>query len=160
MYCVNPSTCWIVGVLAATLNHTPVQCAPPEAAYFNPPHGSTCSSYAQAFVNSATGYLTNPDATTSCGYCQYSSGAEYMLTLNIEPKDKWRYFGNFLAFYISNWALAYFFIYTVRIKGWSFGLGYIFGLAGKAIGAVKGLFKGSRGRRRRRRLEMRPGRAF
>jgi ABC-type multidrug transport system permease subunit len=105
----QPSTYWIGGVLAATLNNMPVRCAPQEAAYFNPPPGSTCSSYAQDFVNAATGYLTNSDATTNCGYCQYSSGVEYMRTLNIEPKDKWGYFGIFLGFCISNWALVYFF---------------------------------------------------
>jgi len=142
MYYVNPSTYWIGGVLAATLNNAPVRCAPQEAAYFNPPPGSTCSAYAQAFVDSTTGYLTNPDATTNCGYCQYSSGVDYLRTLNIEPDDKWRYFGIFLAFCISNWALVYFFIYTVRIRGWSFGFGYIIGIAGRATGAVKGLFGG------------------
>jgi len=36
---------------------------------------------------------------------------------------------------------VYFFIYTVRIRGWSFGFGYVFGGAGKLIGAIKGLFK-------------------
>ncbi len=65
-----------------------------------------------------------------------------MATLNIEPKDKWRYFGIFLAFCISNWALVYFFIYTVRIRGWSFGFGYIFGLCGKLVDAIKKPFKG------------------
>lgn len=67
-----------------------------------------------------------------------------MATLNIEPRDQWRYMGIFLAFCISNWALVYFFIYTVRIKGWSFGFGYLFGGAGKAISAIKGLFKGKK----------------
>ena len=141
MYYVNPSTYWIGGVLAATLNNTPVECTDAEAAYFNPPPGSTCSSYANAFVEMAgQGYLTNPDATENCGYCQFSSGVEYMQTLNIVPSDKWKYFGIFLAFCISNWALVYFFIYTVRIKGWSFGLGYLFGAGEKGADAVKGLF--------------------
>jgi ATP-binding cassette subfamily G (WHITE) protein 2 (SNQ2) len=119
-----------------------------EAAYFNPPPGSTCSSYASAFVTQVgQGYLTNPDATTNCGYCQYASGVEYMTTLNIKPSDKWRDFGIFLAFCISNWALVYFFIYTVRIKGWSFGFGTLFGIGGKAIKAVKGLFKSKKGKK-------------
>ncbi|CZS90679.1 probable ATP-binding multidrug cassette transport protein [Rhynchosporium graminicola] len=141
LYWLNPSTYWIGGVLAATLSKAEVQCTPQEAAYFNPPPGQSCSQYASAFVSTATGYLTNPDATTNCGYCQFKSGVEYMATLNIEPKDKWRYFGIFLAFCISNWALVYFFIYTVRIKGWSFGLGRLFGYGGKLVGAMKKPFK-------------------
>ena len=61
-----------------------------------------------------------------------------MATLNVVPSDKWKYFGIFLAFCISNWALVYFFIYTVRIRGWSFGLGTLFGWLGKGVSAVKG----------------------
>lgn len=37
--------------------------------------------------------------------------------------------------------LVYFFIYTVRIRGWSFGLGYIFGPLGMVVDVIKGLFK-------------------
>jgi ATP-binding cassette subfamily G (WHITE) protein 2 (SNQ2) len=147
MYYVNPSTYWIGGVLAATLNNTPVRCAPQEAAYFNPPPGNSCMAYAQNFVDMAGGYLMNPHATTDCGYCQYTSGVDYMRMLNLEPKDKWRYFGVFLAFCISNWALVYFFIYTVRIKGWSFGFGPLFGFLGGAVGKVKGLFSRKGGKK-------------
>ncbi len=78
LYYLNLSTYWIGGSLAATLDNTPIRCAPEEAAYFNPQPGSTCYSYAQAFVSSVTGYLINPEATTNCGYCQYSSGVDYM----------------------------------------------------------------------------------
>lgn len=141
MYYVNPSTYWIGGILAATLANTTVQCAETEAAYFNPPPGQTCGAYAQAFIESAgQGYLTNPDATTNCGFCQFSNGVEYMATLNIVPSDKWKFCGIFAAFCISNWALVYFFIYTVRIKGWSFGFATVFGWAGKGISAIKGVF--------------------
>jgi len=63
-----------------------------------------------------------------------------MLQLNIEPKDKWGYFGIFLGFVVANWVLVYFFIYTVRIRGWSFGFGAVFGGLGKLVGGLKGLF--------------------
>lgn len=148
MYYVNPSTYWIGGVLAATLSNQLVQCAAQEAAYFNPPPGSTCQSYAGDFVARSTGYLLNPTDTSNCGYCQYSSGLDYMATLNIEPRDKWRYFGIFLGFCISNWALVYFFIYTVRIRGWSFGFETLFSVLGKGIGTVKGLFNSKRAENR------------
>jgi ATP-binding cassette, subfamily G (WHITE), member 2, SNQ2 len=93
-----------------------------------------CGTYAQPFLDSIKqGRLMNRDATSNCGYCQYDSGVEFLRTLHIEPEDKWRYFGIFLAFCISNWALVYFFIYTVRICGWSFGFGYIFSLAGNGL---------------------------
>jgi hypothetical protein len=36
---------------------------------------------------------------------------------------------------------VYFFIYTVRVKGMSFGFGALFRAVGKGVSAVKGLFK-------------------
>ena len=141
MYYVNPATWWIGGVLAATLDGIPVQCEVSETARFDAPPGQTCSAYAGAFAASSGGYLLNPGATSDCQYCPYATGNDYLATLNIKASDKWRNFGIFLAFVISNWALVYFFIYTVRIKGWSFGFGWLFGIMGKVIGKVKGLFK-------------------
>lgn len=141
MYYVNPSTYWISGVLAATLNNTPVRCTSSETAIFNPPPGQTCQQYAGAFVSQTPGYLLNPGATASCQYCQFSSGNDYLTSLNILADEKWRDFGIFLAFCVSNWALVYFFIYTVRVRGWSFGLGYVFGGLGKVVDIVKKPFQ-------------------
>ncbi|KAE8444259.1 hypothetical protein EG329_000759 [Mollisiaceae sp. DMI_Dod_QoI] len=143
IYYLNPSTYWIGGVLAATLNNTPIRCAAEEAAYFNPPPGSTCQTYAANFLQTAPGYLMNPDDSSNCGYCMYSTGVDYMRGLNISPKDKWGYFGIFLGFCISNWALVYFFIYTVRIRGWSFGFATLFAGLGKLVGVIKRPFQRS-----------------
>lgn len=139
MYWVNPSTYWIGGVIAATLRDIPIRCSPDEAATFNPPPGMTCGQYAQSYVESVgRGYITDPGATSACGYCPYASGVEYMASLNVNPSDKWKYLPIFLAFVISNWALVYFFVYTVRVRGWGFGFGYLFGGLGWIVGAVKG----------------------
>lgn len=143
MYYINPSTYWIGGVIAATLPSVQVQCTPQEAAYFNPPPNQTCGQYAGAFVTQQArqGYLINPTDTSNCGYCQFATGTEYMRGLNVLPGDKWRDFGIFLMFCVSNWALVYFFIYTVRIRGWSFGLGPLFEWLGRGVGGVKGAVK-------------------
>lgn len=130
-------------MLAATLDGIPVQCADSETARFDAPPGQTCQAYAGGFAESAGGYLLNPDANADCMYCPYSVGNQYLSTLNIEASQKWRDFGIFLAFCISNWALVYFFIYTVRVRGWSFGLGYVFGGLGKMVDLLKKRFKGS-----------------
>lgn len=137
MYYVNPSTYWIGGVLAATLHDIPVRCQQTETVVFNVPSGQSCSSYASAFLQEAPGSLLNPDATTGCQYCPYSVGDDYLSTLNIQANQKWRNFGIFLAFCCSNWALVYFFIWSVRIKGWSFGFGKLFGVLGGGIRKAK-----------------------
>ncbi|KAI1109563.1 ABC-2 type transporter-domain-containing protein [Nemania sp. NC0429] len=141
IYYVNPSTYWIGGVLAATLSGSPVHCDVSETARFDTPLGQTCREYAGAFANATGGYLLNPDAQADCQYCPYSSGDQYLATLNIHADEKWRDFGIFLAFCVSNWALVYFFIYTVRIRGWKFGFGYVFGTLGRLVDAAKAPLK-------------------
>ncbi|KAK4238513.1 hypothetical protein C8A03DRAFT_15020 [Achaetomium macrosporum] len=141
LYYLNPSSYWIAGVLSATLPGQPVRCDPSEAAYFTPPAGQTCRDFAGAFVAQAgRGYLMNPDDSANCGFCPYTDGAQYLETLGIDPSVKWRNFGIFLVFCVTNWLLVYFFVYTVRVKGWSFGFGPLFRVFGKGVGAVKGLF--------------------
>ncbi|ETN46727.1 uncharacterized protein HMPREF1541_00916 [Cyphellophora europaea CBS 101466] len=140
MYWVNPSTWWIGGVLAAVLGDQVVECAQGETTIFNAPPGQTCGDYAGDFIRQGMGYITNPDATSDCGYCPYANGAEYLSTINISPGDKWRDLGIFVVFVFSNWALVYVFIYCCRVKGWTFGMGPLFSYAGRAVDGVKGLF--------------------
>lgn len=147
MYWVNPSTYWIGGMLAATLDGSPVECAPKETAQFDAPPGQSCGAYAGAFAEAAGGRLLNPEATAGCMYCPYTNGNQYLTTLNLDAGEKWRDFGIFLAFCVSNWFLVYFFIYTVRVRGWSFGLGHVFGALGKVVGAVQKPFTRSKGKK-------------
>jgi ATP-binding cassette subfamily G (WHITE) protein 2 (SNQ2) len=35
---------------------------------------------------------------------------------------------------------VYFFIYTVRVKGWTFGFSALFGALGRGVGMMKGPF--------------------
>lgn len=143
MYYVNPVTWWLRGVLSSVLPEVQIECAPEEYTHFNPPPGQTCEQYAGNFVKNlaGVGYLNDPNATQNCEYCPFSNGAEYMAELNVHTGDKWRCFGIFLAFVIINWVLVYFFIYTVRVRGWSFGIGYVFGLGGLLIEAIKKPFQ-------------------
>ncbi|SPO02034.1 probable ATP-binding multidrug cassette transport protein [Cephalotrichum gorgonifer] len=141
MYYVNPSTYWIGGMLAATLDGAQVRCSPEETAVFDTPPGQTCQQYAGAFAEQAGGYLLNPNSTSACQYCPYSSGNQYLETLNISADEKWRDFGIFLAFCISNWALVYFFVYTIRVRKWSFGFGTVFGALGKLVDLVQKPFQ-------------------
>lgn len=139
MYYVNPTTWWIRGVLAATLPSIPVECSSVESTHFNPPPGQTCGDYAGQFVSqiAKAGYLTDPNATSDCSYCPYADGREYMHSLNVQDDDKWKCFGIFLAFCISNWVLVYVLIYTVRVRGFTFGFGPLTRVIGKGMDSVK-----------------------
>lgn len=90
MYWANPSTYWIAGLLAASFDGIPVECAEDETARFDSPPGQTCLDYAGAFANSTGGYILNPTATSGCQYCPYRSGNNFLQTLNVSPDQKWR----------------------------------------------------------------------
>lgn len=146
VYYLNPSTYWINGVLSAVLTNAPVRCSPGESTLFNPPPGQTCAAYAGTFLSTAqAGYLVNPSLTVDCAYCPYATGSEYLATLNIYPNQQWSNFAIFLTFVLSNWALVYFFIWTVRVKGWSFGIAGVFNFAGTGVEKVKQVFKKKKG---------------
>ncbi|KAF2104728.1 putative ABC transporter [Rhizodiscina lignyota] len=141
MYYINPATWWVGGVLAATLHGQPVECADAEFAKFTAPAGESCQSYAGGYVQQVGGYVQEL-AGGVCGFCRYRNGDEYMAILNVQPSDKWRNFGIFMAFVVSNWALVYFFVWSVRIKGWSFGFGKLSALLGKGANLIKRGLKG------------------
>ncbi|EXJ87727.1 hypothetical protein A1O1_04652 [Capronia coronata CBS 617.96] len=127
VYWINPSTYWMGGVLAATMSDLAVHCTVGEETLFNAPPGQSCAAYAADYVRAqAHGYIDTL-ANGTCAYCPYGSGPEYLATLNIRPDQKWRDFGIFLLFVFSNWFLVYFFIYTVRVKKWSFGMSFLSG---------------------------------
>ncbi|KAK5221115.1 ATP-binding cassette transporter snq2 [Exophiala xenobiotica] len=141
VYWLNPSTWWISGVLAATLRNLPIQCREGESTLFNAPPGQTCQGYAGEFVRSVGQGYVQATANGTCAYCPYASGEEYLATLSIRPDQKWRDFGVFLVFVVTNWLLVYFFIYTVRVKKWGFGMGYLSSGMGNLGNAVGRLFQ-------------------
>ena len=75
MYYVTPFTYWIGGVLTAVLHGAPVKCEASELTLFVSPSNITCGEYAGPWLaEKGVGYLSNPDSTGTCGYCEYSFG--------------------------------------------------------------------------------------
>lgn len=90
VYWMNPSTYWIGGLLSATLTGQPVECNEAETARFLAPPGQSCGEYAGDFIKTAGGYLLDSNTSGECQYCPYSSGDQYLATINISASDKWR----------------------------------------------------------------------
>jgi ABC-type multidrug transport system permease subunit len=88
----------------------PVNCKPNEVALFDPPAGQTCAEYLQAYHNGmgrATNLL-NPNDTAACQVCQYTTGADYLRTLNLDDKYYgWRNAGLVVVFVIGIYGLVY-----------------------------------------------------
>ncbi|KZP09293.1 hypothetical protein FIBSPDRAFT_938543 [Athelia psychrophila] len=116
VYWVNPVTYYVGAFLGSTLHGLKVECKSIDLAVFNPPSGQTCVEYAGDWVASSGGYLANPNATSDCGFCQYSNGDQYLEGLDIRYEDRWRDFGIFLAFVFFNAFLAYSLFYFFRVR--------------------------------------------
>jgi len=116
VYWANPIAYYIGGFNGVTLHGGSVSCKPVDIVTFQPPFGQTCAAYAGSWAAASTGYLTNPNSTSDCGYCQYRNGDQFLATLSIKYSEHWRDFGVFLTFVVFNafLACACFYIFRVR----------------------------------------------
>ncbi|TFK26768.1 ABC-transporter [Coprinopsis marcescibilis] len=102
IYELNPLTRTMASMISTEFAGLVIRCKSDEFAIFSPPAGETCLTWAQEFVSVAGGYLDNPNSTTDCRYCQYKSGEEFFLPLNIRFDNRWRDVWIFFAFIVFN----------------------------------------------------------
>jgi|SRR5271170_5714061 len=99
---LDPMTRLVSGMMSTELHDLQVVCSQNELAIFEPPAGQTCYQYAATFLETAIGYVANPNATSGCGYCQFSVGDGYLATLEYSWDARWTELGIFAAFVGSN----------------------------------------------------------
>ncbi|EXA28511.1 ATPase [Fusarium oxysporum f. sp. pisi HDV247] len=108
LYYINPYNYMMSSMLAFDVWGAEVNCKDSEFARFSPPNGSTCGEYLSDWLTQVPSKLINPDSTDECMVCSYSSGEDYLLTLNIkEYTYAWRNAGITAAFVFSSYALVY-----------------------------------------------------
>jgi ATP-binding cassette subfamily G (WHITE) protein 2 (SNQ2) len=111
MYYVDPFNYLMSSLLVFTTWNTAVSCTQSELAVFDPAPNQSCVEYLSLYRSSAAGKgiaLLNPDATAQCEVCQYSSGADYLRTLNLaEEYYGWRNAGIVVLFSMSSYMLVY-----------------------------------------------------
>ncbi|EXK79043.1 ATPase [Fusarium oxysporum f. sp. raphani 54005] len=110
IYYTDPFNYFMSSLLIFTTWDKPVHCKPHEVAVFDPPTNTTCAEYLAGYqtgMGKATNLL-NPDATASCQVCQYTSGEDYLRTLNLNGEYYgWRNAGIVVAFMIGFYGLVY-----------------------------------------------------
>lgn len=102
MYELNPLTRVVSGYLVNEMHDLVVTCAPEEYYVFVPAQNQTCNQWAGAFIQRSGGYLLDPNAVSSCSYCQYRVGDEYLNTLDLQFSHRYRDLGIMIAFICSN----------------------------------------------------------
>ncbi|RDX52640.1 pleiotropic drug resistance ABC transporter [Lentinus brumalis] len=117
MYRLSPYTYLIEALLGQALGRMPIQCSDVELVTIQPPSGQSCSAYMGPYISAAGGYITNPNATSDCRYCSFSTTDAFLQTsFNIFYSHHWRNIGIFAAFICFNIFCIYMFTYIFRIK--------------------------------------------
>lgn len=116
MYWLNPTTYLVGGMLTFTIFGTDVECADDELSYFDPPENSTCGEYLSDFLETSGANLLNPDDSAGCRVCPYSTGSDYLKTININDYYYgWKDAAITIIFILSSYALVYLFM-ALRTK--------------------------------------------
>ena len=82
-YNVSPLFYFGEGITTNVLQSLKITCASSETSVFEAPSGMTCGAYASSFLQTATGYLLNPDSTENCEYCRYKDGQSYVSLVSL-----------------------------------------------------------------------------
>ena len=103
MYHLSPYTYLIEGLLGQAIGNQEINCSAVEFVTLEPPPGLTCQGYMEAFTSVAGGYITNPEATSSCNFCAFRTTDQFLgLTFNIFFHHRWRDVGIVVAFVVFN----------------------------------------------------------
>ncbi|CCE65639.1 hypothetical protein TPHA_0M00640 [Tetrapisispora phaffii CBS 4417] len=120
MWKASPYTYFVQNLVGIMLHEKPVICSKKELSYFNPPSGQTCGQYLERFLETNTGYVSNPNDTANCGYCIYSVGDEYLTYIGSSYSYLWRNFGFYWAYIGFNICAMVGVYYIVHVRGVSF----------------------------------------
>ncbi|KAI9502704.1 ABC-2 type transporter-domain-containing protein [Coemansia spiralis] len=116
MYWLSPYHYYVEGVITNDLHGSKVVCRSSEFFTFEPPNGQTCNDYAGKWVESAIGYINNPDDTSRCQYCSYKVGDEFYKSLNWSFAHRWRNVGILFGFIMFNIVFTAFMIRTYKVN--------------------------------------------
>ncbi|CAI7659781.1 unnamed protein product [Penicillium pancosmium] len=110
MYYLDPFNYLMSSLLVFTTWDKPVHCKTEELAVFNPAPNQTCGEYLNAYqrgMGMGTNLL-NPDDTLGCRVCQYTTGGDYLRTLNLkEEYYGWRNAGIVVLFVVGIYGLVF-----------------------------------------------------
>lgn len=115
MYRVSPFTYLVSAMLSTAVSGTNVVCEDVELLRFDPPSNTTCGDYMAAYIKTAGGYVSNPEATSQCGFCQMSSTDTYLAQVSSYYKDAWRNFGFMWVYIVFNIGAAVAIYWLARV---------------------------------------------
>ncbi|KAJ5816530.1 hypothetical protein N7447_008763 [Penicillium robsamsonii] len=110
MYYLDPFNYLMSSLLVFTTWDKPVHCKPEELAVFDPATNQTCGEYLDVYqrgMGKGTNLL-NPNDTLGCRVCQYTTGRDYLHTLELkEEYYGWRNAGIVVVFVVGIYGLVF-----------------------------------------------------
>lgn len=86
LYYLDPFN-YLIGALFAPVGwDVTVKCLESELTTIPLPPNTTCGDYMADFLAENAGYVTDGSSTSTCQYCEYSTGADYLKTMNINAE--------------------------------------------------------------------------
>ena len=117
MYRLTPFTYLIEGLLVNAVSGSSVVCRTSELTYLNPPAGTSCQDWLAPYIATAGGY--SQEVGGQCGFCQYSSGDQFLSGLLMSFSHRWRNVGFMCAYIVFNIATVYLMTYLYSVVDWS-----------------------------------------
>ncbi len=90
LYNVNPLRFIISPLVANELHGLVVRCKESELIPFSAPNGETCASWAGRYIQSAGGYLADPNSMGECQYCPAANGDQFYAAYGISFNERGR----------------------------------------------------------------------
>lgn len=116
IFWVDPLRYFMGGAVSNVLHGVAAHCKKSDLTIFDPPQNATCMEYAARFLSGNPGYLANPEATSDCAYCRYSTGDDYAAIMDYYYGDRWRDWAVLLGWSLLNILLVWFFTWLYRMK--------------------------------------------
>ncbi|KAL9944680.1 hypothetical protein ACHAP6_007539 [Verticillium nonalfalfae] len=108
LYYLDPFTYLMGALLQPVIWDVEVECKASELTHIDLPQNTTCGEYMDDFLAINAVYVTDITNQTRCAYCPYSTGADYLRTMNINEKYYgWRDVGITALFCISSYGLVF-----------------------------------------------------
>lgn len=115
MYRFNPLTYFVSSLLSTSLANSDLECSNTELVIVHPLDGKSCGEYLGPYNSFAHGTIVNPEATSNCQYCMFSSTNQFLDLIDAIYHHRFRDMGIFIAFIVFDWILALFFYWLTRV---------------------------------------------
>ncbi|KAI1120567.1 BcatrD protein [Nemania abortiva] len=111
-YRATPLSYYISAIISTGLSGIDIACSAKDSLQLDPPPNQTCGSY----LGTSVPRLLNPNSTSACEVCMYTSVDSFLAYFNIYFHDRWWEWGVTIAYNVINIALTFLLYWMARVR--------------------------------------------